>query len=74
MKILNFGSLNLDYVYYVEHFVQPGETLAAKQQKIPDSVLGYLVFRKRINNRRLGFFLAGSDINRTLSGRSFFVV
>ncbi len=29
---------------------------------------------KRINNRRLGFFLAGSDINRTLSGRSFFVV
>lgn len=29
---------------------------------------------KRINNRRLGFFLAGSDKNRTLSGRSFFVV
>jgi len=27
---------------------------------------------KRINNRRLGFFLAGSDINRTFSGRSFF--
>ena len=34
MKILNFGSLNLDYVYQVEHFVQPGETLAARQQKI----------------------------------------
>ena len=27
MKVLNFGSLNLDYVYDVEHFVQPGETL-----------------------------------------------
>lgn len=34
MKILNFGSLNLDYVYQVEHFVQPGETLAALEQKI----------------------------------------
>lgn len=34
MKILNFGSLNLDYVYQVEHFVQPGETLAARKQKI----------------------------------------
>ena len=27
MKILNFGSLNLDYVYHVEHMVSPGETL-----------------------------------------------
>ena len=27
MRILNFGSLNLDYVYTVDHFVQPGETL-----------------------------------------------
>ena len=34
MKILNFGSLNLDYVYQVEHFVQPGETLAALEQKV----------------------------------------
>ncbi|ARP50622.1 ribokinase [Caproicibacterium lactatifermentans] len=29
-KILNFGSLNIDHVYQVDHFVQPGETLAAK--------------------------------------------
>ena len=29
MKALNFGSLNLDYVYEVDHFVQPGETLSA---------------------------------------------
>ena len=27
MKVLNFGSLNLDYVYDVDHFVLPGETL-----------------------------------------------
>lgn len=25
MKILNFGSLNLDYVYGVEHFVMAGK-------------------------------------------------
>ncbi|MDD4844104.1 MAG: ribokinase [Anaerotignum sp.] len=30
MKILNFGSLNLDYVYDVDHFVQPGETMSSK--------------------------------------------
>ena len=29
MRILNFGSLNVDYVYNVDHFVRPGETLAA---------------------------------------------
>lgn len=27
MKILNFGSLNVDHVYAVDHFVRPGETL-----------------------------------------------
>ena len=27
-RILSFGSLNLDYVYHVPHFVAPGETLA----------------------------------------------
>ena len=26
MRVLNFGSLNLDYVYGVDHFVLPGET------------------------------------------------
>lgn len=30
MKILNFGSCNIDFVYEVSHMVQPGETLAAK--------------------------------------------
>lgn len=29
MKILCFGSLNIDYTYRVPHFVRPGETLAA---------------------------------------------
>jgi len=29
MKILNFGSLNLDYTYRLDHFVRPGETEAS---------------------------------------------
>lgn len=30
MKVLVFGSLNIDHVYKVEHFVQPGETISSK--------------------------------------------
>lgn len=29
MKVLNFGSLNIDFVYSVDHFVQKGETIAS---------------------------------------------
>lgn len=29
MKILNFGSLNIDNVYTMEHFVRPGETISS---------------------------------------------
>ena len=29
MAIINFGSINIDHVYQVDHFVQPGETLAS---------------------------------------------
>jgi ribokinase len=29
MRILNFGSLNIDHVYRVPHFVRPGETLSS---------------------------------------------
>ncbi len=29
MRFLNFGSLNLDFVYDVEHIVRPGETLSS---------------------------------------------
>lgn len=34
MKILNFGSLNIDYVYGVEHFVTAGETEASKSLEV----------------------------------------
>ena len=29
MAVINFGSINIDHVYQVVHFVQPGETLAS---------------------------------------------
>lgn len=29
MAIINFGSINIDHVYNVDHFVQPGETIAS---------------------------------------------
>ena len=34
MKILNFGSCNIDYVYSLPHMVRPGETLSAEKMEI----------------------------------------
>jgi ribokinase len=34
MKILNFGSLNVDYFYQVEHLVLPGETISSDNLRI----------------------------------------
>ncbi len=34
MRILNFGSLNIDFVYAVDHIVQPGETISSTDLKI----------------------------------------
>lgn len=34
VKILNFGSLNIDYTYDVDRFVQAGETLSSTQMQV----------------------------------------
>lgn len=34
MRIINFGSLNLDYTYSVDHIVEPGETQDTKGREI----------------------------------------
>ena len=34
MKVINFGSINIDHVYEVEHFVRPGETLKSGSYSI----------------------------------------
>jgi len=32
-RVLNFGSINIDHVYSVEHFVRPGETLSCQEYR-----------------------------------------
>ncbi len=34
MKILNFGSLNIDYVYTIDHIVQKGETILSNKLEV----------------------------------------
>lgn len=34
MKVINVGSINIDHVYSVEHFVRPGETLESESYSI----------------------------------------
>lgn len=34
MKVLSFGSLNIDYTYKVDHFVQKGETLSSEALQV----------------------------------------
>lgn len=34
MQILNLGSINIDHVYAVDHFVRPGETLASSSYDV----------------------------------------
>ena len=34
MRIVNFGSLNIDYVYRVDEFLRPGETKPARSREI----------------------------------------
>jgi ribokinase len=32
-RVLNFGSINVDHVYTVEHFVRPGETISCQEYR-----------------------------------------
>lgn len=51
MRVLNFGSLNLDHTYTVDHFVQPAETM---------SVLNYQVnFGGKGHNQSIALAKAG---------------
>ena len=53
-RILNFGSLNIDHVYQVDHIVRPGETLAGD---------GYEVFAGgKGANQSTALALAGADV------------
>lgn len=34
MKIVNYGSMNIDNVYAVDHMARPGETLLAEKRSV----------------------------------------
>lgn len=84
MKILNIGSLNIDDVYQVDHFVRPGETLTslAYRQYAGGKGLNQSIALARAGARvfhggkigRDGFFLkekldhAGVDTRRVITG------
>jgi ribokinase len=54
MAVINFGSINVDHVYQVDHFVQPGETQASKSYQ---QLLG-----GKGANQSIALARAGSDV------------
>ena len=54
MRVLNFGSLNLDYVYTVDHFVRPGETISSTSRTIKHGGKGL--------NQSVALARAGADV------------
>ncbi|MFT5311800.1 MAG: ribokinase [Paraglaciecola sp.] len=54
MAIINFGSVNIDHVYQVDHFVQPGETIASNSYQ---RLLG-----GKGANQSIALAKAGSDV------------
>ncbi|NCP63717.1 MAG: ribokinase [Paraglaciecola sp.] len=54
MAVINFGSINIDHVYQVDHFVQPGETLASSHYQ---QLLG-----GKGANQSIALARAGSDV------------
>ncbi|WP_026377373.1 ribokinase [Aestuariibacter salexigens] len=54
MAIINFGSINIDHVYQVPHFVQPGETL--------DSTDYQILLGGKGTNQSIALAKAGADV------------
>ena len=54
MKILNFGSLNVDYVYSVDYFVRAGETLKVNAREVLPGGKGL--------NQSVALARAGADV------------
>lgn len=54
MKILNFGSLNIDYTYSVGHIVQPGETITSGSLEVFPGGKGL--------NQSIALARAGADV------------
>lgn len=54
MRILNFGSLNIDYTYRVDRFAQPGETVASRSMTVGAGGKGL--------NQSVALAMAGADV------------
>ncbi|MCP3428477.1 ribokinase [Opacimonas viscosa] len=54
MAVINFGSINIDHVYQVPHFVQPGETL--------DSTSYQILLGGKGANQSIALANAGADV------------
>lgn len=54
MKIINFGSLNIDRVYMVDHLARPGETITSNQYNIHAGGKGL--------NQSIAMARAGADV------------
>ena len=69
MKVLNYGSLNYDYVYGVEHFVTPGETLTSQsfQKFYGGKGLNQTISLKRAGTEVYHAGMIGSDGESFLS-------
>lgn len=55
MRILNFGSLNVDYVYQVDEFLQPGETKLADSRSVQPGGKGL--------NQSIALARAGAEVH-----------
>lgn len=54
MKILNYGSLNIDYTYTVSHFVRAGETLSSEKLQVFSGGKGL--------NQSIAFSKSGAEV------------
>lgn len=55
MTILNFGSVNIDHVYRVDHLVRPGETIASRDYQQFSGGKGF--------NQSIALARAGADVS-----------
>ena len=54
VKVLNFGSLNIDYTYQVDHFVRAGETMSSESLQVFSGGKGL--------NQSIALSKAGADV------------
>ena len=74
MKIYNLGSLNIDYVYSVEHFVTAGETLPSDVMWVFPGGKGLNIFIQSeglVCNRRRAYVITRSMYGITVGVSSF---